>query len=107
MARLVVGALPGEPLAAAAMFHGAVLPRIAAALPVSGALTLVFEPAGAAHQAWRLAVVQGLARAHAPLRINAVAGARHAEVTAWLEQAEAVTGQLLHTDGGPASPVLG
>ncbi len=91
-----VGALPEEPLSAAARFHDEVLPRIVPA--GDAALTLVFGPADHGHRAWRLAVVQGLARRLAPLRVNAVASADEvaiAAVDAYLAAAPGVTGQYL------------
>lgn len=61
-------------------------------------LTLVFPDSQREHRGWRLAAVQGLARKHAPLRINAIEGgdapAREAMI-AWLNGAGAITGQLL------------
>ena len=96
---LAVGVLPAEALAAAARFHAQVLPRAEAMLAAGGAsLTLVFAPADHTHRAWRLAVVQGLAREHAPVRVNAVASEDEAAIAAacdWLESAAGVTGQLL------------
>ena len=100
MPAIEVGALPEPALAAAAAFHAEVLPRVAAALaPGPAALTLVFAPAAHDHRAWRLAAIEGLARAHAPVRVNAVIAADAPAVAAacaWLESAPGVTGQLLH-----------
>jgi hypothetical protein len=109
MPRLRVGALPGEPLAAAARFHAEDMPRALAALAQGGDLVLVFAPADHTHRDWRLAAVRGLARAHAPARVNAVAGddeAALAAACAYLERAPGVTGQLLPTDGTGAGPML-
>ncbi len=133
--RFDIGALPAAPLKAAATFHAEVLPLIenamiapraseaAAAetdvpvahdaLPAEGraddSLLLVFAPADATHRGWRLAVVQSLARAHAPLRINAVAsneGAAILAAEAYLDAAPGVTGQYWALDGKGAGPVL-
>jgi hypothetical protein len=115
--RFAVGALPAAPLAAAARFHAEVLPRIEAALASDAPreLTLVFEPADHRHRGWRLAAVQELARAHAPLRINAVAadgrdtaGAEAIAATCgYLAAAPGVTGQLLVLDSHGAGEVVG
>ena len=66
-----VGPLPEEPLAASAQFHAELLPKIYDA-GAGEDLVLVFAPAGHTHRGWRLAVVQELARAAAPRRVNAV-----------------------------------
>ncbi len=61
-------------------------------------LALVFLPAEHTHRAWRLAVVQELARAHAPRRVNAVASDDQTAVTAalaYLAGAAGLTGQYL------------
>jgi len=111
-----VGALPGEPLAAAAEFHARVLPQIVQArdeptiaAPLINHLTLVFAPADHTHRGWRLAVVQSLARAQAPRRINAVASDDERAIAAagrYLSAAEGVTGQYWTLDGNGAGEVL-
>ena len=74
MALIRVGPLPDAPLAAAAAFHAAVLPRVEALLAKAAEpMTLVFTPADHTHRGWRLAAVQELARAAAPRRVNALA----------------------------------
>jgi hypothetical protein len=91
-----VGTLAEEPLSAAAEFHQAMLPQIGN--PIEAALLLVFTPADHTHRAWRLGVVQGLARRLAPCRINAIASddeAAIAAAAAYLALAEGVTGQYL------------
>lgn len=106
---LHVGALPADPLAAAARFHAQVLPRAIAALEEAGDLVLVFGPADHTHRDWRLGVVRGLARHHAPVQVNAVAGDDEpaiAAAVAYLAQAPGVTGQLLPVDGTGAGPML-
>jgi len=118
MARFDVGPLPGEALAAAADFHARVLVDVRAALAETrDHLTLVFPSADHTHRAWRLAAVQGLAREHAPLRVNAIeaggeaggeAGdeAGIAAALAWLGTAPGVTGQLLPLDATGAGGAL-
>jgi hypothetical protein len=97
MAILRVGALPESALEAATLFHAEVLPR--ALQMLSGdCLTLVFPTASHDHRAWRLAAVENLARAAAPVRVNAIVGedeAAVAETLAFLEAAPGITGQLL------------
>lgn len=110
MALLRIAGLPADALAAAADFHARLLPQ-ARELLNTGAddLTLVFAPADHSHRGWRLAAVQGLAREHAPLRVNALAARGEAEVAAaldWLARAPGVTGQYLPLDGAGAGAVL-
>ncbi|MDP9057767.1 MAG: hypothetical protein M3N34_10670 [Pseudomonadota bacterium] len=96
MSLVRVGALPDEPLSAAAQFYAAILPQLS---PGTEALiTLVFHPADHTHRAWRLAAVQNLARRLAPIRVNAVASADEAAIAAtarYLANAPGVTGQYL------------
>lgn len=109
MALLRVGALPDAALAAAGRFHADVLPRALKALDGGEDLVLVFGPADHTHRDWRLGAVRGLAREHAPLRVNAVAGddeAAIAAAVAYLDHAPGVTGQLLPVDGTGAGPML-
>ena len=110
MARLQVPPLPDLPSAAAATFHRDFLPR-AEELLVGGArcLTLVFAAADHTHRIWRLAAVQSLAREHAPVRVNAIAGGGAAAVAtalAYLEAAGGVTGQYLPLDDAGAGTVV-
>jgi hypothetical protein len=103
---LRIGPLPQDALGAAACFHADFLPQ---AMAAQGDLLLVFPPADHTHGAWRLAAVEGLARAKAPLRVNAVAGedeAGLAAAMAFLAQAQGVTGQLLPLDSQGAGEVL-
>jgi len=107
---LHVGPLSDDALEAAADFHARLLTAVELTL-TSGAdpLTLIFLPASHEHRAWRLALVQGLARRFAPLRVNAVASDDAAAIGAaarWLESAGGVTGQLLALDGTGAGPML-
>ena len=110
MALYEAKALPGAALAASARFHANHLPLIEIALATLGeTLTIIFPPADNTHRGWRLAVVQELARAYAPVRINAVAGDNEAAIAAaigYLETAEGVTGQSLMLVGEGAGAVL-
>lgn len=101
MKRIVVDGLPGDPLAAASVFHQHWLPYAEETLGTGDDLLLAFAPADHTHRAWRLAVVAGLARKHAPLRVNAVAGKGDAIAQAerYLGDAPGVTGQYLPLDG--------
>jgi len=106
---LRVGPLPDNPLDAAAQFHVEVLPRARETLGQGHALTLVFAAADHTHRAWRLAVVQGLARDHPPARINALEGDDQRAIdaaAAYLTTAEGVTGQLLRIDGTGVGAML-
>lgn len=108
MALVRIDGLPDDPLAAAAHFHGAIVPQLAQA---GGDLLLAFPPADHAHRGWRVAAVQALARAAAPRRINAVAadaasGAAIARAEAYLAAAPGVTGQYFALDDAGAGPVL-
>lgn len=112
MAVLRVGTLAPSSLAAAAQFHADVLPAALAALKATtaqGNLVLVFQAADHTHTAWRRAAVQELARAHAPTRVNALAGGGAVEISAacdYLAHAPGVTGQLLALDGTGAAAML-
>ena len=101
--------LAGSPVEAAAGFHANVLPTILERLREVDELLIVFPVADHSHRAWRLADVQGLAREHAPIRINAVASndpAAVAEAAAFMARAPGVTGQYLLLDGnGAGNPV--
>jgi len=109
MALLRVGALPEAALAAAARFHAEVLPEVLAQLAGEEHLVLIFPPADHTHRGWRLAVVQRLAREHAPIRVNALAGDDEAAIAAaaeYLAGAAGVTGQYLPLDGNGAGDIL-
>jgi len=104
-----VGPLPEEVLAASARFHGQVLPDVQAQLAGGGGLILVFAPADHTHRGWRLALVQQLARDHAPVRVNAVASDDEAAIAAtarYLKMADGVTGQYLPLDETGAGAIL-
>jgi hypothetical protein len=92
---LHVSALPDAPLDAAAAFYRDYLPRCQDA---ASDLAIVLPPADHTHRAWRLAAIQELARAAAPLRVNAVSGEGEAaidEALNYLDAAPGVTGQVL------------
>lgn len=103
--------LPDNPLDAAAYFYAEKLPGIRAAFAETGErnLTIVFEPAGHEHRAWRLALVQELAREYAPGRVNALASDDERAIAAalgYLGGADGVTGQYLPLDGNGAAALL-
>lgn len=109
MRRLDVSGLPDDALAAAAVFYAQWVAVMD--LPRSGeeCLVLIFPAADHTHTAWRLAAVQNLARGHAPVRVNAVAGGDGTAVTAalaYLKGAQGLTGQYLQLDGTGAAPVV-
>lgn len=111
MALYCVGLLPDDPLAAAAHFHANDLPKIAKALGTAPSVqyTIVFAPADYTHRGWRQAVIQGLARQHSPLRINAIESdddAAIASAAAYLTSAGGITGQFLPLDGVGAGKVV-
>jgi hypothetical protein len=60
---------------------------------------LLLPPADHSHREWRLAIVAGLARKHAPRRINMVAGQGEAvdATEAYLAGAPGITGQYLES----------
>lgn len=107
---LRVGPLADDPLDAAAQFHAGALAEARAILAGGEtSLVLVFTAAGHAHRGWRLAAVQGLAREHAPRRVNGLAGDSAEAIAAaaeWLNLAPAVTGQYLSLAGKGAGALL-
>jgi hypothetical protein len=97
-----VTGLPEGPLDAASQFHAQILPQVRRALVDCDCLTLRFEPAGHAHEAWRLAAVQELARECSPGRVNGIVGSdpqKSREVADWLADQPGITGQILTIDG--------
>ena len=109
MAIYEVDGLPDAPLAAAAQFHARHVPLIELAAAAGEALTIAFPTADHTHHGWRLAAVQMLARALAPLRVNAVSGGSGAAVGAaadYLARAPGLTGQLISLDDEGAGAVL-
>ncbi|AKM07442.1 Rossmann fold domain-containing protein [Pelagerythrobacter marensis] len=100
---IAVDDLPGDPLAAAAVFHQHWLPFAEEVLASGQDLLIAFAPADHTHNAWRRAAVASLARKHAPRRANAVTtGQREAMQGAqdYLTGAPGVTGQYLPLCGG-------
>jgi hypothetical protein len=109
MALLRIEGLPDAPLDAAAAFHANWLAPARRQCIADRSTVLVFAPADHTHRGWRLAVVQDLARAAAPRRINAVASASDAAIAAsarYLDRAEGVTGQYLPLDDAGGLDVL-
>jgi hypothetical protein len=111
MPLLRIQELPAEALEASALFHSRILPFIETMLAQgAGTLTLGLNRADHTHRDWRLALVRQLARKHAPMRVNAVAGGNEAAQEAaarYLDGAEGVTGQYLPLDDFGAGDVLG
>ncbi len=106
MERVAIAGLPGDPLEAAAAFHSQHVAGIRAA---TSDLLLVFPAVDHTHRGWRRAAVQMLARAKAPLRVNAVAGGSEASVAAaaeYLARAPGLTGQLISLDDEGAGAVI-
>ena len=105
---------PESSVDAASHFYGALLPQIRELLAGEGmwadmaeelegneGIAVIFPPADHTHAAWRLAAIQELARAAAPLRVNGVACNENAdmgEVIEYLASAPGVTGQMLVMD---------
>ncbi|GAA4774547.1 Rossmann fold domain-containing protein [Novosphingobium ginsenosidimutans] len=101
-----IAGLPDDPLEAAAAFH---VEQVAPVRAATTDLLLVFPAADHTHRGWRLAAVQMLARAKAPLRVNAVAGGSEASVAAaaeYLARAPGLTGQLISLDDAGAGAVI-
>jgi hypothetical protein len=94
---LAIAGLEPEALAAAAGFY-AQYGAQAQGMAAQGDLTLVFPLADHTHRAWRLAAVQGLARAAVPHRVNAVEGDAVQAALDYLAGAQGVTGQVLPMD---------
>lgn len=99
MKRIAVDGLPGDPLAAAGVFHQHWLAHVEGVLGRGEDVMVQVGTADHTHREWRLAVVAGLARKHAPRRINMVAGEGDAvdATEIYLARASGVTGQYLET----------
>ena len=109
MRTVAVDDLPGEPLAAAGVFHQHWLPHVEALLASGEDVMVALAPADHTHREWRQAVAAGLARAHAPRRVNAVAGegAPLDAFARYLSAAPGITGQYFESDrdgAGTAAP---
>lgn len=104
MKGVAVDDLPGEPLAAAGVFHQHWLPHIEVLLEGGEDVMVTLAPADHTHREWRRAIAAGLARAHAPRRVNVVAGEGAAleAFARYLAAAPGVTGQYLESDGDGA-----
>ena len=108
-ALLRVEGLSDGALMASAQFHAEILPQALEVLLGGEDVILAFPAADHSHRAWRLAVVQQLARDAAPLRVNGLAGGDEAAIgaaMAYLAQSPGVTGQVLALDGNGAGKVL-
>lgn len=98
--------LPAAPLAAAAHFHGLIVPQIEARAQGASGVTLLLPAADDTHRAWRTAALGALARALAPARINALAGGDETareRALAFVAAAPGLTGQVLPLDGAHAA----
>ena len=101
--RVVMAELAGaDPLDAATLFHATILPALTALLEGGDSLIVRFDHGEDKPHRWRREAIAALARAHAPLRVNAVAPATvladEAKIAAaidFLSANEGVTGQLL------------
>ena len=109
MRRVTVDDLPTEPLAAAGLFHQHWLQHVEVLLRTGADVMVALAPADYTHRQWRRAIAAGLAREHAPQRVNLIAG-QGAVLDAferYLATAPGVTGQYLEGDeagsGDPAS----
>jgi hypothetical protein len=106
MEQVAIAGLPDDPLEAAAAFHSQ---HVAAIRAATTDLLLAFPAADHTHRGWRLAAVQMLARAKAPLRVNAVSGGGAAAIAAaadYLACAPGLTGQLISLDDEGAGAVI-
>lgn len=96
-------------LPAAEEFYACWLPEIRRALgDDADGITIVLPWASYDHSDWRRAAARDLARAHAPKRVNLVAGEDCAALDAtiaYLDRAPGVTGQYLIADGAQAPDV--
>lgn len=93
-----IESLPADAPGAARSFLDDCLPRVAEELAGHDALAIVLPTAPYDHDDWRRAAARDLARAHAPQRVNIVAGNDETAIAATLEylaKAPGVTGQLL------------
>lgn len=109
MKRVVVDDLPPEPLAAAGVFHQHWLPHVEALLAGGEDVLVALGPADHTHREWRRAIAAGLARAHAPRRVNVIAGEAGEALHAcedFLSRAEGVTGHYLEVDANGAGEAM-
>jgi hypothetical protein len=96
-----------NPLDSAELFYRECLPGIRRKLQneanpdIRDGAIIVFRNRWPSHRAWRLAVIQDLARESAPKRVNGIVAPDHANIhptVEWLTQAPGVTGQLLEIE---------
>ncbi len=109
MKRVTVDDLPAPALAAAGVFHQHWLPHVEALLARGADVVVALAPADHSHREWRRAIAAGLARAHAPRRVNVIAGegAALAALEDYLSRAPGVTGQYFEVDGeGAGNPAF-
>ena len=99
MKRIVVDGLPDDPLAAAGIFHQHWLAHVEGILERGEDVGILLPSADHTHREWRLAIAAGLARRHAPRRVNLIAGAGAAAdaIADFLAEAPGVTGQYLES----------
>lgn len=97
-----VATLPDGALEAAEAFRARPLVNAEEMLAQGDDVVFVLPPASFDHADWRTAMAHDLARAHAPARVNIIAGADDAAIIAtlsYLENAPGVTGQYLPLAG--------
>lgn len=97
-----IDSLPDTALEAAEAFADRPLANAREQLAQGNDVVIVLSPASFDHADWRTAMAHDLARAHAPVRVNIIAGADEAAIAAtlsYLENAPGVTGQYLPLDG--------
>lgn len=109
MKRVAVDDLPEEPLVAAGVFHQHWLPHVETLLEGGEDVMVTLAPADHTHREWRRAIAAGLARAHAPRRVNVVAGEGAAldGFARYLAGAAAITGQYFEADNDGAGDPTG
>lgn len=97
-----VETLPEGALEAAEAFRAGPLADAREILRRGDDVAIVLPPASFDHADWRIAMAHDLARAHAPARVNVIAGADEAAIGAtlsYLANAPGVTGQYLPLAG--------
>lgn len=98
-----IAALPSDPLAAAGRFYEQDLPQVESAFGNGvKAVAIIFPSLGKVHRGWMREAVAALARAMAPVRVNAVIAHESSAtdtLVAWLGSASGVTGQIFVVDG--------
>ena len=99
---ILVDSLPDTAIEAAEAFRAKPLVAVRESLVKGSDVAIVLPPADFDHADWRRAMARDLARAHAPARVNILAGADEAAIMAalaYLEHAPGVTGQYLPLAG--------